>query len=67
MRCERCHGFGRIAIPKGAIRRTPEGGAAFFKHGGSEPCPDCGGSGVAHCCDGICEQPEKERTERGGG
>lgn len=22
------------------------------------PCPDCGGSGVAHCCDGICAQPE---------
>jgi len=21
------------------------------------PCPDCGGSGIAHCCDGICEQP----------
>lgn len=22
------------------------------------PCPDCGGQGIAHCCDGICEQPE---------
>ncbi len=22
------------------------------------PCPDCGGQGVAHCCDGICEQPD---------
>jgi hypothetical protein len=22
------------------------------------PCPDCGGHGIAHCCDGICEQPE---------
>jgi hypothetical protein len=22
------------------------------------PCPDCGGTGVAHCCDGICAQPE---------
>jgi len=21
------------------------------------PCPDCGGTGIAHCCDGICEQP----------
>jgi hypothetical protein len=20
------------------------------------PCPDCGGQGIAHCCDGICEQ-----------
>jgi hypothetical protein len=23
------------------------------------PCPDCGGHGIAHCCDGICEQPER--------
>jgi hypothetical protein len=23
------------------------------------PCPDCGGSGIAHCCDGICEQPAR--------
>ena len=22
------------------------------------PCPDCGGQGIAHCCDGICEQPQ---------
>jgi hypothetical protein len=21
------------------------------------PCPDCGGQGIALCCDGICEQP----------
>jgi hypothetical protein len=21
------------------------------------PCPDCGGQGIGHCCDGICEQP----------
>jgi hypothetical protein len=24
------------------------------------PCPDCGGQGIAHCCDGICEQPNVE-------
>jgi hypothetical protein len=21
------------------------------------PCPNCGGQGFAHCCDGLCEQP----------
>lgn len=21
------------------------------------PCPECGGTGIAHCCDGTCEQP----------
>ena len=24
------------------------------------PCPDCGGQGIAHCCDGSCEQPAIE-------
>jgi hypothetical protein len=28
------------------------------------PCPDCGGTGVAHCCDGICEQPERATPRR---
>jgi hypothetical protein len=27
------------------------------------PCPDCGGQGIAHCCDGICEQPESDVLE----
>jgi DnaJ-class molecular chaperone len=29
------------------------------------PCPDCGGCGVAHCCDGLTavnETPEPEPT-----
>ena len=21
------------------------------------PCNECGGTGVVHCCDGLCEQP----------
>jgi hypothetical protein len=25
---------------------------------GMIPCPDCGGQGIGHCCDGICEQPD---------
>lgn len=24
------------------------------------PCPKCGGSGVVHCCEGECAQPELE-------
>ncbi len=24
------------------------------------PCPICGGCGVAHCCDGLVEQPAEE-------
>ena len=30
------------------------------------PCPDCGGQTVAHCCEGLCEQPEPEGLEPGG-
>jgi len=22
------------------------------------PCPDCGGQAIAHCCEGLCEQPD---------
>jgi hypothetical protein len=22
------------------------------------PCPECGGTGVEHCCDGLQAQPE---------
>ena len=24
------------------------------------PCPDCGGQAIAHCCEGLCEQPEAD-------
>jgi hypothetical protein len=30
------------------------------------PCPDCGGQTVAHCCEGLCEQPEPDNPEQGG-
>ena len=32
----------------------------FVRHGAAlEPCPDCGGTQVAHCCDGLtaCNDP----------
>ena len=28
------------------------------------PCPDCGGSTIAHCCDGICVQPEATTSNK---
>jgi hypothetical protein len=27
------------------------------------PCPDCGGQAIAHCCEGLCEQPEAESPD----
>jgi hypothetical protein len=51
--CETCHGTGI------EYRR-------YVVHGVGElaerPCPDCTG-GVAHCCDGLREQPLKDRPE----
>jgi hypothetical protein len=67
MRCETCHGRGMV--PTGdTISTPPEGirsGNSMIR--GSAPilgpCPDCGGCGLAHCCDGLTaanETPEPE-------
>jgi hypothetical protein len=61
MRCERCHGLGRVLVDNHGA-----GGAAFW-FGAALPvsadgagiealCPECNGSGIAHCCDGLCAQ-----------
>ena len=34
------------------------GSLVFVATGESFPCPDCGGCGTGHCCDGLREQPE---------
>jgi hypothetical protein len=56
MLCETCRftgrpGFVRATGKTRADDRTDDLSAMI-------PCPDCGGSGIAHCCDGICEQPD---------
>jgi len=48
MRCEVCHGLGKL---KRSLQAEPESEIEL-------PCSDCGGSGISHCCDGICAQPE---------
>jgi hypothetical protein len=53
MLCETCRWTGRpgfVRVPS-SIQEDP---CAMI------PCPDCGGQGIAHCCDGICEQPDLE-------
>jgi DnaJ-class molecular chaperone len=68
MRCRTCDGAGIVAA--GAVVFDQHTNAAgdvvvsarmFFPRGPVQhgPCPDCNGSGVGHCCDGICAQPEK--------
>jgi len=51
MLCETC----RWTERPGFIRRpkSAPGEADDFI-----PCPECGGQAIAHCCEGLCEQPE---------
>lgn len=44
MRCGNCHGTGQVA------GTADERSAVAAIH---LPCPECGGCGIAHCCDGI--------------
>ena len=53
MRCETCQGWGRT---RQGEERNPFPPLL--------PCPDCGGSGVAHCCEG--ERPDCAQEQKPG-
>jgi hypothetical protein len=61
MLCDTC----RYTERPGFVRREPaptaDGAAAEYL-----PCPDCGGQAIAHCCEGLCEQPESDRPSANG-
>jgi DnaJ-class molecular chaperone len=59
MRCDACHGEGKL---KQRVSEGPGTGADLPNL--ELPCPECNGSGFAHCCDGICAQPEDQRSSR---
>ena len=61
MICEACHGTGRRLNPALTVHSTMTGGWVENPHGLPllVPCDECGGSGVAHCCDGLRAQPEE--------
>ncbi len=48
MKCDHCHGFGRIAV-----QTEPP---AYRL----DPCPQCHGSGIVACCGDAIEQPEPD-------
>jgi hypothetical protein len=64
MLCQTC----RWTERPGFIRRQPVAAAPGLASSpapdgevlGYIPCPDCGGQAVAHCCEGLCEQPEAD-------
>jgi hypothetical protein len=64
MRCEACHGCGAVWVPPDGFR-TLDGALGITGDGSAIEltCPECNGSGVAHCCDGICAQPQTEFSE----
>lgn len=55
MRCEYCHGGGKILVQ---LPRIKGYGGRGHKPVDLVPCPECGGSGKTHCCEGLMEQPE---------
>ena len=54
MRCETCQGQGKVTYDKHPEPKPTQFGSVFL-------CPDCGGSGVSHCCDGLtaCNDPPR--------
>jgi hypothetical protein len=50
MLCDTC----RFTERPGFIRRS----AADAGTTELIPCPECGGQTIAHCCEGLCEQPD---------
>ena len=52
MLCETCRWTERPGFVRARGRRREDGKDDMI------PCPDCGGQGIGHCCDGICEQPD---------
>jgi hypothetical protein len=50
MLCELCQGTGWLDVPK-----------EWNRPGLKDICPDCMGSGLAHCCEGDREQPDESQ------
>jgi hypothetical protein len=61
MICETCHGKGEVlrdSLPAtGVMPGDPVRRVSVY-----QPCPDCGGCGFAHCCEGDQEQPANGRS-----
>jgi hypothetical protein len=58
MICDTCHGAGFVLTDPGPTPVLPTGGVEPGDPTPSlkQPCPTCGGSGIASCCDGMVER-----------
>lgn len=62
MICETCHGQGKRLNPALFITANHYSGGYVANPDHLPllvPCDECGGSGVAHCCDGLRAQEER--------
>jgi hypothetical protein len=57
--CQECFGSG-LAKAKETVRVLGRPGEYYVFLDG--PCPECGGSGIEHCCEGLREQPSDDST-----
>lgn len=51
MICPVCEGHGNLPVVT-----INSSGRPVVTH--RLPCPECGGCGIVHCCEGLQEQPE---------
>lgn len=56
MICERCHGDGKIVRLTRFTETLEDGITITGTDCEISPCPDCGGTGITHCCEG--ERPD---------
>jgi hypothetical protein len=61
MKCQHCHGFGRIAVFKTIMIELGPATQAVYR---LEPCPECNGCGTTSCCgDSMIQPPKKEEVD----
>lgn len=60
MRCANCNE--RPGFVRAHVRGNVDGERLITW----EPCPDCMGSAVGHCCDGLQEQPTPQKLPASG-
>jgi hypothetical protein len=60
MLCETCRWTERPGFIRRPAKPDPAPAAKLDEAADFIPCPDCGGHAIAHCCEGLCEQPEAD-------
>jgi hypothetical protein len=55
MICSSCYGIGEVLVDREGkpVSRLRDAATMIT-------CPECGGCGIVHCCEGMQEQPEPE-------